>query len=195
MQVDPATLGNRWLCYRETVVAHYDDLINDEDYYGHLLRHLAGEVHEDDIDNCTKHDGTLEKWDGFAHTVQSFVREMGPVEDKTPFNLLFKAYRDGRVDDVIAQHDKFDEKQAGYVRRLLAIRSLLDRRADVLRFALEKAGFEYTQKFIDEAYEVDKEKDPKTYAALEESEFRRIHPRKDPPWVVFDVGGRLPVDW
>jgi hypothetical protein len=51
--------------------------------------------------------------------------------------------------------------------------------------------------------------DPETFKVLEESEFRKIHPRRAPyneedfeepeeeedPSEVFDEGGRLPVDW
>ncbi|RYP05016.1 hypothetical protein DL764_004091 [Monosporascus ibericus] len=85
-----------------------------------------------------------------------------------------------------------DEKHAKYTRRLLTMRTLLDRRADVLQFCLGRGGFEYDDKFREESFSVD---DPETFAVLEESELRRLHPRNQPPWVAFDVGGALPVDW
>ncbi|RYO82770.1 hypothetical protein DL762_006434 [Monosporascus cannonballus] len=72
------------------------------------------------------------------------------------------------------------------------MRALLDRRADVLQFCLSRGGFEYDDKFKEESYRVE---DPETFAVLEESEFRKLHPRNQPPRVTFDVAGALPVDW
>ncbi|RYP45990.1 hypothetical protein DL768_007740 [Monosporascus sp. mg162] len=184
--------SSRSLCYAEAAIAKKNGDINEEEYCHHLLKHLTGETHEHDIEYATKDDYRLRRWDPFGYSVQCVSKEMERVEDASQFEEIFKAYRTGTAEDVIAQHDKLDEKHARYARRLLAMRALLDRRADVLRFCLGRGGFEYDDKFREESYSVG---DPETRAVLEESEFRRLHPRKQPPWVAFDVGGASPVDW
>ena len=87
-----------------------------------------------------------------------------------------------------------DEELAKYLRRMLAMRALLDRRPDVLKFCFDRGGFGYWEKFRDEANLV-RHGDPKTRAVIEESEFRRLYPRSDDPSAAFDVGGAYPVDW
>jgi hypothetical protein len=88
---------------------------------------------------------------------------------------------------------------------------LLDRRSDILRLCLDQGGFPYEHYFEDAANRFqDAPDDPETFKVLEESEFRKIYPRRAPrneedieeesdgeadPSAVFDEGGRLPVDW
>ncbi|RYP04196.1 hypothetical protein DL764_004617 [Monosporascus ibericus] len=186
------TPSNESLCFAKAAIAKKNGTISYDEYYHHLLKHLTGETHEHDIEYATKDDYRLRRWDPFGYSVQCVSKEMERIEDATAFENVFKAYRTGTVDHVIAQHDKLDEKHAKYARRLLAMRALLDRRADVLKFCLSRGGFECDDKFKEESYSVE---DPETFAVLEESEFRKLHPRKQPPWVAFDVGGAHPVDW
>ncbi|RYO81702.1 hypothetical protein DL766_006745 [Monosporascus sp. MC13-8B] len=65
-------------------------------------------------------------------------------------------------------------------------------RWDPFGYSVHRGGFEYDDEFRKESYSVE---DPETFAVLDESEFRKLHPRKQTPWVAFDVGGALPVDW
>ncbi|RYP79223.1 hypothetical protein DL771_000201 [Monosporascus sp. 5C6A] len=186
------TPPNESLCYAQAAIAKKNGTITEDEYYHHLLKHLTGETHEHDIEYATKDDYRLRRWDPFGYSVQCVSKDMERIEDSTPFENIFKAYRTGTVDEVIAQHDKLDEKHAKHARRILAMRALLDRRADVLQFCLGRGGFEYDAKFREESYEV---RDPETSAVLKGSEFGRLYLQRQPPWVAFDVGGSSPVDW
>ncbi|KAI0122235.1 hypothetical protein F4814DRAFT_408030 [Daldinia grandis] len=181
------------LCFRE---AHWEkkmERINDEEYCHHLLKHLTGETHEND--HCTTDDRGLANMDPFGYEVQRVSREIEHSKDLATFGKVFEAYRAGSLEDVIAEHDSLDEKYTKHIRRLLAMRSLRDRRADVLRFCLGLGGFEYDDIFRFEANIVKEDKHPKAYAALEESAFRKLHPRSLPPWEMSDIGGPFPVNW
>ncbi|KAF3059922.1 hypothetical protein GL218_04554 [Daldinia childiae] len=182
-----------WLCFRD---AHWEkkmQRISDEEYYHHLLKHLTGETHENE--HCTADDRGLANTDPFGYEVQRVSREIDHSQDLATFERVFEAYRTGSLEDVIAEHDSFDEKYTKHIRRLLAMRSLRDRRADILRFCLKLAGFEYDFAFKWEANLVTKDDHPKTFEALEESPFRKVHPRSLPPWEMFDNGGPFAVDW
>ncbi|KAI1476106.1 hypothetical protein F4774DRAFT_394671 [Daldinia eschscholtzii] len=190
--MSPASSLN-WLCFREAHAARKEKNINDNEYYHHLLRHLTGETHENE--HCTADDKRLSITDPFGYEVQRASGEIEHSQNLATFERIFEAYRAGDLEGVIAGHDSLDEKHAKHIRRLLAMKSLLDRRADVLRFCLGLGGFEYDLIFRFEANTVKQDKHPKTFDALEESEFRKLHPRSLPPWEMFDVGGPLPVDW
>ncbi|KAI1441262.1 hypothetical protein F5Y02DRAFT_422143 [Annulohypoxylon stygium] len=182
------------LCFFETIIAKQHGEITNDEYYHYIFDHLAGKTHEDNIGNCTGEDRRLNRRDLFVDLVQGLAKKMERVDDTTPFELVFKAYHTGTLEDVIAQHDKLDEKHVKYIRQLLATRALLDRRPDVLEFCLAR-GFDYEYNFEFEANALDEEEHPKTFEVLEASEFRKVHPRRDPPWVATDVGGEFPVDW
>lgn len=84
----------------------------------------------------------------------------------------------------------------------LAFLSLQERRSDVLKFCLDNRSFPYEHYFICEAENVDKTRDPKTFAVLEQSDFRQFPPKEsqttrvgNDPAGVFDKDGKLPVDW
>ncbi|KAI1459663.1 hypothetical protein F4805DRAFT_455461 [Annulohypoxylon moriforme] len=186
--------SSKSMCFYEAFAAKEDGTINDEEYYHHLFNHFTGETHKENIGNCTGKDIRLNRRDLVADLIQGMIEEIGHVEDTAPFELVFKAYNTGTLEDVISQHDRLDEKHVKYIRQLLATRALLDRRADVLQFCLNQ-GFDYEYNFKFEANAVDEEDHPETFAVLEASEFRKIYPRRDPPWVAFDEGGEFPVDW
>ncbi|KAI0886572.1 uncharacterized protein GGS22DRAFT_115304 [Annulohypoxylon maeteangense] len=190
-----AASSNKSFCFYENYLAKKDGIINNDEYYHHLFDHFTGKIHEDNIENCTGKDKRLNRTDLLADLVQGMVKNMEHVEDATPFELVFKAYHTGTLEDVIAQHDILDGKYVRYIRQLLATQALLDRRADVLHFCLGRGDFDYEYNFTYEADLVTVDEHPKTFAVLERSEFRELHPRSDPPWVAFDVGGDFPVDW
>ncbi|KAI0187896.1 hypothetical protein EV127DRAFT_435557 [Xylaria flabelliformis] len=202
------------LCFVEAATAKQHGRINDDEYYHHLLAHLAGVTHENDTENANKDDYRLRLHDPFAYSVQQVSKESRDAKgtknfslqtepfllehatDAAPFESIFKAYRIGTFSDVLTQHDNLEAKEARYIRKLLAMRALLDKRPAVLRFCLKKGGFEYDEKFKEEANKIWNQEHPETFGVLEASEFRRLNPRgRDPPSVVFDVGGALPVDW
>ncbi|KAI8958101.1 hypothetical protein F5Y11DRAFT_337427 [Daldinia sp. FL1419] len=181
------------LCFREAFTAYKEKRINNEEYHHHLLNHLSGETHASEF--CRADDKRLEIEDPFGYEVQRVSMEMERPQNVEAFRRIFKSYSAGSLEGVIAEHDALDEKYSKYIRRILAMRALCDRRADILQFCLRIGGFEYSATFKFEANTVEQAKDPKTFEALEESEFRKIHPRRLPPWLMFDVGGPFPVDW
>ncbi|KAI0449559.1 hypothetical protein F5B21DRAFT_44750 [Xylaria acuta] len=184
------------LCFVEAATAKQHGRINDDQYYHHLLAHLAGVTHENDIENVNKDDYRLRLHDPFAYSVQRVSKEFRDAKDATPFENIFKAYRIGTFSDLITQHDNLEAKDAKNIRKLLAMRALLDKRPDVLRFCLDKGGFEYDEMFKEEANKTWNQEHPETFRVLQASEFRRIHPRgNNHRSAVFDAGGALPVDW
>ncbi|KAI1379951.1 hypothetical protein F4677DRAFT_299932 [Hypoxylon crocopeplum] len=185
--------SNKSLCYREAATAKQERRINDDEYYHHVLRHLTGESHDNEY--CTKDDDRLRKYDPFGYSVQGVSREMDHIKDAVPFEQVFKAYSTGNLEDTIVQHDSLDENHAKYLRKLLAMRALLDRRDDVLRFSLERGGFEYDDCFKEESLTVCWQKETRTFNVLEETVYRKYYPHRQHPAVIFDVGGRAPVDW
>lgn len=88
-----------------------------------------------------------------------------------------------------------EEGQVPWVLRMLAIQALLDRQPDVLKFCLDRGGFEYDENFVHQADILNKNKYPEIFKALEGSEFRRLHPCTQHPAFATDIGGEYPVDW
>ncbi|KAI1427272.1 hypothetical protein F5Y12DRAFT_181763 [Xylaria sp. FL1777] len=184
------------LCFVEAATAKQHGRINDDEYYHHLLAHLAGVTHENDTENANEDDYRLRLHDPFAYSVQRVSKEFRDATDATLFENIFRAYRTGTFSDLITRHDNLETKDAKYIRKLLAMRALLDRRPDVLRFCLERGGFEYDEKFQEEANRIGNQEHPGIFGVLEASEFRRTHPRrKSHRSAAFDAGGSLPVDW
>ncbi|RYC62366.1 hypothetical protein CHU98_g3841 [Xylaria longipes] len=143
-------------------------------------------THEDDIENANTDDYRLRLHGPFAYSVQRVSKEFRDA----------KAYRIGAFSELITQRDNLEARDAKNIRKLLAMRALLDKRPNVLRFCLDKGGFEYDETFKDEANKTWNQEHPETFGVLEASEFRRIHPRGgNHPSAVFDAGGALPVDW
>jgi hypothetical protein len=147
------------------------------------------------------------------------------MTDATPFEDVFKTYRKGSLDEVKQKLDALPKEYERGIRKIQAFLALQDRRADVLKFCVEKDDFPYEAYFEDEANMVEPEKDPETFKVLEESQFRKVYPRraKNPDServekssgaprlrlsgkakrektlmeiaATFDVGGSHPVDW
>lgn len=119
--------------------------------------------------------------------------------DTAPLEAVFKAYRYGVLDDVKTKLASLDGVLAEAVKKSLALLALQERKNDVLKFCLDEGGFRFERAFWDEANRVRGKKDLETFNILEQSEFRRCHPRGigAPPGVEasFDIGGRFPVDW
>lgn len=76
------TSSGKSLCFREASTARKERQISDDEYYHHLLNHLAGETHEYDIEYRTTDDYRLAKWDPFCHAVQLVYKEMPLVKGK-----------------------------------------------------------------------------------------------------------------
>ena len=124
---------------------------------------------------------------------------------------VFAAYRTGGVDQVKASLDRLSEEHANYVRKSLAQLASQDRRSHILKLCLDQGGFAFEHYFEDAADRFQNASDdPETFKVLEESEFRKLYPQLAPrneegveeesegeedPSVVFDRGGRPPVDW
>lgn len=76
----------------------------------------------------------------------------------------------------------------------------MERRLDVLRFCLDRGGFRFDFSFQCEAEDVEQSEEPQTFNMLEQTEYRRLHPRtgigaKSSAVAAFDVGGEFPVNW
>ena len=82
-----------------------------------------------------------------------------------------------------------------YILRMLAMQALVDRRSDVLKFCLDRGGFEYESNFVKRSNNVFEELHPRTYKVLQESDFRKQHPLQPHPASEIDVGGKYPVNW
>lgn len=122
-----------------------------------------------------------------------------------PFTEVFDAYRLSDLLTVQAKIRALDGRYHTDIYKLLALRALQDRRADALKFCLDRGGFPFEAYFEDEANTVKEADDPKTFQVLESSSFRKIYPRRDEkkdeeedyghPSAIFDKGGPLPVPW
>lgn len=120
--------------------------------------------------------------------------------DASPLAAVFKAYRHGTLVDVNEKLAVLDAEHAPYVMGSLALLALLERQLDVLRFGMDRGRFRYDFNFQCEAEDVEASKEPETFNLLEQSEYRRLHPRtgvgaKPSAAAAFDVGGKLPVNW
>ena len=128
----------------------------------------------------------------------AFIETERYLPDTAPLEAVFRAYRYSTLADVKSKLGSLNEAPAEGVRTSIALLALQDRRGDVLEFCLDE-GFRYDRAFWDEAKRVDPETESAIFKMLERSEFRRHYPRGigAPPGTaeVFDVGGRLPVDW
>jgi len=113
---------------------------------------------------------------------------MEPVDDATPFEDVFKAYRNGGVADVEAALIALSKPDhVRELRETLAMLALQERRAEVLKMCFDAGGFSYGSHFQDEANRLDPNKDPETDKVLEESDFRRKYPRKR--WIPWEERG------
>lgn len=93
---------------------------------------------------------------------------------------VFVEYRHGSLATVEAKLNVLTEDRSKDVRKSLAMLALQERRADILKMCMDLGGFPYEGYFEDEANRVDEEKDPETFQVLENSEFRRVYPKREP---------------
>lgn len=125
--------------------------------------------------------------------------------DTKYLEAVFIAYRRGTLNDVKRKLSVLRGTHAQAVNGSLAFLALQERRPDVLKLCLDQ-GIAFEPIFHVEAENVDREIDPDTFNVLEQSEFRWLNPRdtseereqklnsRDPA-VVFDKGGKMPVEW
>ncbi|KAI1075723.1 hypothetical protein F5B20DRAFT_559161 [Whalleya microplaca] len=200
-----STSSNKSLCFLEAFRERQQGNISEEEYYHYLLGHCTGPLHERDESDGPRIDWELLEVDPFGYAVRCWAQGMDQyVKDVTPFEQVFAAHRTRNVESVKARLNAIDERHAKPLRKLLALRALLDRQPEVLKLCLDMGGFAYESYFEDEANRVKEEVDPETFKVLEGSEFRKLYPRRnkedlddddDEPSGVFDEGGTHPVDW
>lgn len=179
------------LCYLQASEAKQRGEITESEYFHHLFAHCtwAGEEHEDD----EKYLGIGINWalrdaDPLAYSISCWAKRMDPVDDATPFEDVFKAYRNGGVAEVEAALNALSKPDhVREFRKTLAMLALQERRADVLKMCLDAGGFSYESYFQDEANRLDPNKDPETDKVLEESDFRKKYPRKR--WIPWEERG------
>ncbi|RYP53705.1 hypothetical protein DL770_010982 [Monosporascus sp. CRB-9-2] len=195
------------LCFLEAFQAKKDGIITEEEYVHHLLAHSTGVEHEED--ETQGKDWELLERDPFGYSIQCWCRRISPVKDATPFEDVFKAYRTGDVENVKANLGKLGKEHADFICKSLSLLALQERQSEMLKLCLDQDGFAYEGYFEDEANRVSEDDDPKTFKVLEESNFRKIYPRKllgsedgdeededyEDPSAAFDEGGSHPVDW
>lgn len=68
------------LCYREASTAKAEHKIDEDEYYHHILQHLAGVTHEHMGESCTGNDSSLRAHDPFAYAVQTVAAETEPLK-------------------------------------------------------------------------------------------------------------------
>ena len=91
------------------------------------------------------------------------------------------AYRNGSLNDIRDTLRPLNEEHAKCARKSISFLALQERQAEVLEFFLDEGGFPYESYFEDGANRVKEGDDPDTFRVLEESRFRVIYPRGDPP--------------
>ena len=130
-------------------------------------------------------------------------------------------YRNGSTDDVRVKLLALDSEVRENMAESLAYLAVKDGKPDLLEICFE-ADFRYEGYFEREANAVDPAKYPETFAVIEQSQFRKVYPRREPANEVeetnsdsgieddeydrdrrwrrraaraFDVGGSHPVEW
>ncbi|KAI1735337.1 hypothetical protein F4680DRAFT_307646 [Xylaria scruposa] len=181
------------MCFHEAFAAHIYERIDDEEYYRHVFAHLTGVSHKND--ETEKDIRSLESSDPFAYSVLDSAKKITKVEDATPFEQVFKAYSAQDLEAIIFRVRSMQEDHVPHLLRMLAMRALLDKRADVLNFCLNEGGFEYEPNFVKRADIVSQDKDPEIFRILTESDFGKKHTVGQHPAFQLDIGGKYPVDW
>jgi hypothetical protein len=117
------------------------------------------------------------------------------ILDTTAFEQVFNAYSAKDLEGIKSRVAGAKEEHVPYILQLLAMQALVDRRPDVLKFCLDRGGFEYEQIFIDRTDSLSQSIHPQTYQVLEASNLRKLHPLNSHPAFMTDVGGEYPVNW
>ncbi|KAM7183848.1 hypothetical protein V8F33_013344 [Rhypophila sp. PSN 637] len=216
------------LCFTQASQKFKDKEISEEEYYHNVLAHCSGYLHDedDDGDPSLSHMSSLQSDDVFAYSVQCFMKRKDFIQDITPLENAFKALDNQDLPTiqraVALLEDNQQQHAKKFLLKLLALRALQLRKAEVLKYCFDIGGFPYEAYFEDEADKVHGDEDPETFKVLEESHFRKIYPRKvkvgneDDDYdmdesdltaeerdfkerlraaMTFDKGGEFPVDW
>ena len=132
----------------------------------HLLRATGVKSNEDNAENTYS---KLRDTDPFGHMmghwVDRLVDRLGHIEDISPFEDVFKAYRLGTLEDVkdkLTPLQRLSPMAFEGSKQTLGMLACQERRADVLKYCLE-GGFPIESTFLEEAESVDAVKDPETY--------------------------------
>ncbi|QIX02278.1 hypothetical protein AMS68_007795 [Peltaster fructicola] len=198
------------LCYMPAATAYRDGKITWEEYLHDLLIHCTTGWHDEDNEERGFYHQLLEV-DPFAYSLYCWRDNTTGVKDVSQLEAVFQAYKTGSLNDVKAKLAELTDNTAMYVRKSLCFLALRDRNAKMLKFCMDEGGFPYESYFEDEANRVDPAKDPEVDAVLEQSEFRKMYPRRPAPGDAedgdddsvlsydpakeFDEGGSHPVDW
>jgi hypothetical protein len=163
------------LCFMEAFKEKRKGNITEEEYIHHLLSHCKGVTHDED-EKITGVYVELSDKDPFGYSLRCWALDM-MLNDITPIENVFTAYRTGDVDEVQASMARLSDEHATLVRKSLSMLALQDRRAGVLKLCLDQGGFAYEHYFEDAANQVSESEDPETFEVLENSRFRQIYPR------------------
>jgi hypothetical protein len=101
--------------------------------------------------------------------------------DPKKIKPIFEAYHNGRMNDVPARLEDLDSHEdRDWMKMALAYLALRDRRADLLTSLVNYDRATNSDGFQHEADCVDETTDPEVFKILEESDFRKKHPRQRP---------------
>ncbi|KAI1128705.1 hypothetical protein F5Y10DRAFT_240058 [Nemania abortiva] len=183
------------MCFQEAFAARIYDRINDEEYYRHVFAHLTGTSHKpDETEDDIRY---LKNNDPFAYSVLDSAKKMNRVEDATPFEQIFKAYKANDLEAIKSGVQKMQKDHVPYLLRMLAMGAMIDKRAEVLEFCLDKGGFQHEPNFVRMADIVTKEDEPEMFRALTGSGNKKrvsIGVGADIAAEI-DIGGKWPVEW
>ncbi|KAH8653764.1 hypothetical protein BX600DRAFT_471608 [Xylariales sp. PMI_506] len=185
------------LCLLAAYEAYERREISEQEYRFQALSHLAGVVHDEDVSEDHRLLHTLGVSDLFLYTTRDVSKEIKPINDAGMFKkiiAIFEAYRAANLAEIERLHNSLEPYLAPHIRRILASSALNDNKAGVLKFCLDLGGFKYDSPFITEAKfkgSPNLEFHPDIRAAMEGTEFRRLHPWTPHPSEAFQDN----VDW
>jgi len=172
------------LCFHEASQKFKEKEINEEEYYHNILAHCMGYLHDedDDVPWPSLSVSSLEWDDPFAFAVECFMKRKDFVtgtstygtpfslqdprvikieySDIAPFEDSFKAIANQDVRAIEEATTRLQDQHANFLRKILALRALQLRKAEVLKYCLDLGGFPYEAYFEDEADTVREEDDP-----------------------------------
>ncbi|OCK72959.1 hypothetical protein K432DRAFT_411165 [Lepidopterella palustris CBS 459.81] len=149
------------LCFLAAFETKQNGQITEKECLHHLFAHCTGVEHEED--ETPGMDWKLLETDPFGYSIHCWSKRINPVNDATPFEEVFKAYRMGNIDDIKTKLDILGEEQAKFVRKSLALLAMQERRSGILRLCLHLGGFAYERYFGDEVNRVNEDHDPETF--------------------------------
>lgn len=149
--------------------ARQDGTISWDEYiHTHLLR-ATGVSHDEDKNKDTNTNFELRSIDPFGHMMGCWIDRLEHIDDISPFEELFKAYRLGTLNDVkdeLSAFQRLSPKAFQGAKQTLARLACQERRADILKYCLDQGVFVIESTFLDEAASVDAAEDPEAYDVL-----------------------------